>query len=1052
MKNWKPFFPFLLSRSADILPVLPMSDVENMDCLAGGNEFVISKNRHMKQTAKTTKRLLRFLVLVQFLILSGQLFAQNITVKGRVLKDDGQPVQSATVQIKGTNSGTTSNDNGDFTISAPANATLVISAVDFVTQEIKLNNRTSLDVRLAALDKSLEGVVVVGYGTQKKIDVTGSVSRVNLEAMGNAPNTNIGQFLQGTVPGLNVGLSTFAGGTPPISIRGRVTLGGSQNALIILDGIQYTGSLSSINPDDIASIDVLKDASSTAVYGAQAANGVILITSRKGKYNQKPRVAFSSAYTTQKPTQSDLRPLNRAEYLEQFKDAFYTQAFTGPDYTTPNPAFNVAAVVDPSMANATRTQVLPNDYDWWGEGTKTGSIAEHNLSLSGGGDKVTYLLSGGLVNQKGYIVNDIFKRKSIRANLEIKPLSWWKIGLVGSGAFVDQDGSEPSLGNLTIASPLLVPYDTAGNVIPSPTNTVVPNPFTTYYVDDYDRHQYYFANIYSDLDVPFIKGLNYRMNFGNNFRTDQHYYASKFDGGLTGRAYKENQDYYDYTFDNILTYTRKFGRHDLTVTGLYGAIERKYSRTFAEGIGFTRLNLSYNDLASANNRNITTNAWTEALNYQMGRINYKYNDKYLLTATVRRDGFSGFAKNYKSAVFPTVALGWIMSSEKFMEGLKFVNFLKLRFGYGLSGNQTQRYQSLARIATNSSYVYGDGGSTAFGQQVATLENPNLKWERTKGINLGLDFTLVGNRLTGSLDYYNNNTEDLLFPVRIPFTTGFDTIMTNLGKIHNKGFEAALTYHIIRKKDFNWSATFNFWTNTNEIKSLTGVDANGDGVEDDLTASGLFIGRSIQTIFDYQQDGIYQLTDTRLPGFQIGSLRVVDQDKNNDITAADRVFIGRVEPAYRFSLFNTLNYKNFALSFFLNSIQGGNDGFLGNSVRSYFREDNSVRNNDLNKVDFWSPRNPNGKFPRNISGSRSRIEANMWESRSFVRLQDVSLSYQLPAKILSKIKAQAINIYVSGKNLATWTKWDGWDPETGQGYLLDGRPVLRAITFGIHVTY
>lgn len=1005
----------------------------------------------MKQTAKTTKRLLRFLVLVQFLFLTGHALAQNITVKGRVLKDDGQPVQSATVQIKGTNSGTTTNDNGGYTITAPGNATLVISAVDFVSQEVKLNNRSTVDIRLTALDKSLEGVVVVGYGTQKKIDVTGSVSRVNLEAMGNAPNTNIGQFLQGTVPGLNVGLSTFAGGTPPISIRGRVTLGGSQNALIILDGIQYTGSLSSINPDDIASIDVLKDASSTAVYGAQAANGVILITSRKGKYNQKPRVAFSSAYTTQNPTQSDLRPLNRAEYLEQFKDAFYTQAFIGPDYTTPNPAFNVAAVVDPSM-RISPTQLKPYDYDWWGEGTKTGSIAEHNLSLSGGGDRVTYLLSGGLVNQKGYIVNDIFKRKSIRANLEVKPVSWWKIGLVGSGAFVDQDGAEPSLGNLTIAAPLLEPYDSAGNVIPNPTNTVVPNPFNTFYVDDYDRHQYYFANIYSDLDIPFIKGLNYRMNFGNNFRTDQHYYASKFDGGLTGRAYKENQDYYDYTFDNILTYVRKFGKHDLSVTGLYGAIERKYSRTFAEGIGFTRLNLSYNDLSSATNRNITTNAWSEALNYQMGRVNYKYNDKYLFTATVRRDGFSGFAKNYKSAVFPTVALGWIMSSEKFMENLRFVNFLKLRMGYGLSGNQTQRYQSLARVATNSSYVYGDGSGTAFGQQVATLENPNLKWERTKGINLGVDFTLLGNKLTGSLDYYNNNTEDLLFPVRIPFTTGFDTIMTNLGKIHNQGFEASLTYNIIRKKDFNWSATFNFWTNTNTIKSLTGADANGDGIEDDLIASGLFIGKSIQTIFDYQQDGIYQLTDTRLPGFQIGSLRVIDQDKNNDITAADRVFIGRVEPAYRFSLFNTLNYKNFALSFFLNSIQGGNDGYLGNNVRSYFREDNSVRNNDLNKVDFWSPRNPNGKFPRNISGSRSRIEANMWESRSFVRLQDVSLSYQLPAKVLGKIKAQAINIYVSGKNLATWTNWEGWDPETGQGYLLDGRPVLRAITFGIHVTY
>ncbi len=1005
----------------------------------------------MRQTANTKKRLLRAFMLLQFLCITGLAMAQNITVKGRVLKDDGQPVPDASVLLKGTTGGTTTDNNGDFTISAPANGVLVISAVDFATLEVKIANRTAVNIRLIQTEKSLEGVVVVGYGTQKKIDVTGSVARVNLEAMGNAPNTNIGQFLQGTIPGLNVGVSTFAGGTPPISIRGRVTLGGNQNTLIILDGIQYTGSLSSINPDDISSIDVLKDASSTAVYGAQAANGVILITSRKGKYNQKPRVAFSSAYTSQSPS-VNLRPLNRAEYLEQFKDAFYTQAFTGPDFTTPNPSFNVAAVVDPTMANATRTEVLPNDYNWWDQGTKTGLISEHNLSLSGGGDRVTYLLSGGLVNQKGYIVNDVFKRKSLRLNLEVKPVNWWRIGLVSSGSFVDQDGAEPSLGNLTIAAPLLVPYDAAGNIIPSPTNTVVPNPFLTFHVDDRDRHQYYFANIYSDLDIPFIKGLNYRMNFGNNFRTDQHYYASKFDGGLTGRAYKENQDYYDYTFDNILTYTKKFGKHDLTATALYGAIERTFSRTFAEGVGFTRLNLSYNDIGSATNRNITTNANSEALNYQMGRVNYKYNDKYLFTATVRRDGFSGFAKNFKSAIFPSVALGWIISSEKFMENVNGVNFLKLRIGYGGSGNQTQRYQSLARVSTNSSYVYGDGGGTAFGQQIISLENPNLKWERTKGMNMGLDFTLLNNRLTGSLDYYNNNTEDLLFPVRIPFVTGFDTIMTNLGKINNKGFEAGLTYKIMNKKNFNWSATFNFWANTNKIISLTGQDANGDGIEDDLISSGLFIGKSIQTIFDYKADGIYQIGETRLPGFQTGSFRVVDLDKSSTITAADRMFIGRVEPAYRFSLFNTLNYKNFAVSFFINSIQGGKDGYLGNNARSYFREDNSVRNNEFTATDFWSPRNPNGKYPRNISGSRSSIDPALYESRSFVRLQDVSLSYNLPAKILGKIKAQAINVYVSGKNLATWSKWDGWDPETGQGLLLDGRPVLRAFTVGIHVTY
>ena len=620
------------------------------------------------------------------------------------------------------------------------------------------------------------------------------------------------------------------------------------------------------------------------------------------------------------------------------------------------------------------------------------------------------------------------------------------------------------MGIITISAPLLVPFDSLGNLIPSPTNTVVGNPFHTYYVDDYDRNQYYFANIYSDLDIPFIKGLNYRMNFGNNYRTYQHYFSSKYGAGLTGQAYKENQDYYDYTFDNILTYTRRFDRHDITVTALYGAIERKFSRTFAEGIGFDRLNLSYNNISSANIRNITTNAWEEALNYQMGRLNYKFDDKYLLTATLRRDGFSGFAENYKYAFFPSVGLGWIITQEQFMSDVGFVNMLKLRAAYGESGNQTSRYSSLSRVGTNSSYVFGDGSGTAFGQQVNSLSNPNLKWERTKGLNIGVDFTILDG-LGGSLDYYNNNTYDLLFDVTIPAITGFNTISTNLGKIQNTGFEAALTYQIMKKKDFTWSVSANFWTNTNEIKSLTGVDANGDGKEDDLVSSGLFIGKSISAIFDYQADGIYQLNDPLLPGFQTGSYRVVDLDKNNDITAADRMFLGRQEPAYRLSFYNNLTYKGISLTFFINSIQGGKDGYLANNVRLYYRDDNAIRNNELTAVDFWSPRNPDGKYPRIISGSHSKVEPPLYESRSFVRLQDVSLSYNLPNKIIQKIKAQAVNFYVSGKNLATWTDWEGWDPETlvpitvngvttdqPNGLRLDGRPALRAFTFGVHITY
>jgi TonB-linked SusC/RagA family outer membrane protein len=1008
------------------------------------------------------RKLSMFIVFGFSLFLSTAAFAQTKTVAGKVTDGQGLPVSGATVTVKGTNEATASDNDGHFSINAAKGATLVITSVNYVDQEVTVGNSNNISVLLSPKGGDLGEVVVVGYGTQKKIDVTGSVARVNLETMANAPNTNIGQYLQGTVPGLNVGLSTFAGGTPPISIRGRVTISGSQATVIIVDGIQYNNSLSSINPDDIASIDILKDASATAVYGAQGANGVILITSKKGKYNQKPRISFSSSYTTQTPSGGDdLRPKNREDYLQGIRDAFWNVAYLGPNYTDPNPAFKIENVVDASMATTGRTALLPNNYDWWKEATNTGSIIDNSLSVSGGGDRVTYLLSGSVVNQKGYIINDKFNRKSIRANLEIKPVNWWRVGLVSSGSFVNQDGSEPGIGLINIFSPLLVPYDSLGNVIPSPTNTVLGSPMTSYYVDDYERHQYWVGNIYSDLDIPFISGLNYRLNFGNNLRNDQHYYASRFDANQNGRAYKENQSNYDYTFDNIVTYNKTFGKHGITVTGLYGAVKRKNERTLAEGTGFSRLNLSYNGIGGADTKNVTTTGYDEALNYQMGRIAYKFDDRYLLTATIRRDGFSGFAKNYKYATFPSVALGWVITGEEFMQSVKWVNFLKLRAGYGVIGNQTTRYFSIATVNTNASYIYGDGSQTAFGQQVSTLGNDNLKWEKTAGLNFGVDFTLLKNRLSGNLEYYNNNTTDLLFSVAVPSLTGFDLFRTNLGKINNMGFEVGLTGKIIEKKDWNWTSTFNIWGNTNKIKHLTDVDANNDGKEDDIVSSGLFIGKSIQEIFDYQQMGIYQLGETLLPGFQTGSLKVFDKDKNGTINSDDRVFIGKREPAYRMSWYNSFGYKGFTLSFFLNSVQGGKNGNLENNVRLYFREDNSIRNNDLKGVDYWSPRNPNGKYPRIITGTHSTVEPAMYESRDFIRLQDVSLGYSFSPKILSKVKAQSISIYVSGKNLATWTDWQGWDPEVStnnganenQGRIVtDGRPVLMGYTVGLHINY
>ncbi len=1010
-------------------------------------------------------KLLGLIPILFLFFVSSTLFGQS-AVTGVVKDQQGSELPGASVTVKGTTQGTVSDAAGKYTIAVSSGSTLVFSMIGYKTQEAVVGSSNNLDITLEEDQTSLSEVVVIGYGTQKKIDLTGAVSSVDLSVREGAPNTNIAQFLQGAVPGLNVGVATNSGGTPPIAIRGQTTLGGNRSVLIILDGVQYNGSLSSINPIDIASIDVLKDASSTAVYGAQAANGVILITSKKGGYDKKTQVSFTSAYTIQNPTVGNaLRPYNREEFLNSVREGFYDQAYLAPEYTTPNPDFDIRGVVDATMANPNRSELLPNDYNWADEATNTGSIVENNLSISGGSGKAQYLLSGSFVDQKGFIVNDIFKRNTVRANLEIRPLDWLKIGLISSGSFVNQDGAEPNFGVLNITSPLLVPYDENGNVIPNPTNTVVPNPFNTFFVDDKDRNNYLFANVFADVNIPFIKGLNYRLNFGNNGRTSERYTSSQFEGNLAGRVSKRLQHYYDYTLDNILTYTKSFGKSEISSTLLYGAIERKFDETFVEGVGFSRLNLSFNELGNADVRNASSTSNRQTLNYQMARLNYKLNDKYLLTATVRRDGFSGFARNNKTAVFPTFAMGWIASEESFIKNIDVLDFLKFRVGYGIAGNQTPAFSSLALVGGNQAYVFGNGGPTAFGQQVNSLGNDNLRWERTAGLNVGMEFGLLRSRLSGTLEYYNNQTYDLLFSIPLPNLTGFGNIQSNVGQLSNQGLEATINYVMVQRKDFNWNTSFNFWSNTNKIISLTGADNNGDGIEDDIVntgSGGLYIGRSINSIFDYQANGIYQLNEERLPGFQVGGYRVVDQNGDGEITALDRTFLGTLEPKFRMSWQNTFSYKQFSLNVFFNSVMGDKDSYLsgGNfennnfvtNTRIYFRDDNAIRNNDLVGVDYWSPANPNGKYARVISGTRSRVEPTLYENRNFIRLQDVTFAYNLPAKVLDAIKADRVNLYVSGKNLLTFTKWDGWDPETGQGMITGGRPVLRGYTAGLMVTF
>lgn len=984
------------------------------------------------------------------IILSNQLDETTglLTVRGRVTDSQNEPITGVTVVLKGTTHGIITNVDGEYSLTEVAgNGVLQFSFIGMKPVEIMVDNNPVIDVIMEEEFIGLNEVVAIGYGVMRKSDLTGAVSRANVEDFKRSPNTNVGQLLQGTVPGLSVGQVTSAGSTPSISIRGKTTLAGKTDVLIVLDGIIYNSSLSSINPNDIESVDILKDASATAVYGAQAANGVILITTKKGIAG-KTHISFASSYTVQNPTKN-LRPMNRKEYLSFVKGFYYDKAYLEPNFTAPDASFDLASYLpDEVMRDGSQSDgISPHDYNWWNEGTRTGSIVENKLSISGGNNAASYLLSFGNTEQQSFILNDDFKRNSVRINLDANPTSWWKLGVQSFGSFVNQDGVEPSVWGLRTQSPLITPYEEDGGIKPYPFNTLDTNPFMGSSVDDKERHNYFFANVYSEIMLP-IEGLSYRFNFGNNYRIDQRYYASEYGAGLTGSAYKHHSTYTDYTFDNILNYNRNFGIHDVGATLVYGAIERKYDYTDSNADGFPRMTLGYNSLELGTNQYANSDAWEEALLYQMLRANYKLMNRYLITATIRRDGFSGFAENNKTALFPSVAFGWVLSDESFFN-VPGLNYLKIRGGYGISGNQTSRYNSLAKVETQAGYVFGDGGSTLFSQKLASMENSELKWEKTKGVNAGFDYGFFGNKLNGSFEVYQTTTKDLLYNVAIPTITGFSSISSNVGEIQNRGIEFVVTSRNIERKNFGWTTTFNISSNSNKIVTLLGTDSDGDGKEDDLVSSNLFIGEPISAVYGYIIDGIYQVDEDIPAGYNPGNYKIRDVTGEGDLTTDDRVILGKADPAYNFGVLNNFRFHNFSLSFFINSIQGGKDGYLGSNSMALYRNDNNLRWNLISEQasDLWSPQNPDATYSRSVTAGA--IVPTRYQDRSFIRLQDVTLSYTLPNNFLVPYGIKDLSLFVNGKNLVTLTDWNGWDPEANSNY--GGRPVMKSLSFGFNVT-
>ncbi len=981
---------------------------------------------------------------------------QNI-VSGVVTDSNGQPLSGANIVEKGTTNGVTADFDGNFSISMDNDSgIIVVSYIGFATKEVNVNGQKNLNIRLEESAASLDEVVLIGYGTQRKSDLTGSVLRADIESFENQPNVSLLQSLQGSLPGLNVGQVGAVGENPSVSIRGRTSLSGQQEPLIVLDGAIYRGSIIDINPNDIASVDVLKDASATAVYGSQAANGVILITSKSGKGPDKIVFNFKSSVSVQSPIR-ELRAGSPESYVNEYIDGYILNSRLAPDYIQLNPDYDFTA--------SFKTEDMVNAYkegqstDWHDLLTNSTSLlSNHNISMAYNGDTSSTFMSIGYTDQEGYHVGEDYTRWNVRMNMENRYGDWLKVGVQSFLTSSDFSGLD-----IDRSTRYLPPYALSrqenGELNPQP-GGLLTNPLNDILNADHEDYRFnIFGNIYAQIDLPFVKGLSYKINYTTNYRNNRENIFKPYGANFQGLGSKENVNERSYSSDNILTYNNTFNdKHNLNLTLLYGFEKRKGEGTFSSATNFADPSLGFNglEIGQADLQQVASSAFEESSLYSMARLTYNFSRKYYFTATIRRDGFSGFGREHKFGTFPSTSLAWALNEENFLKDLTWLNTLKMRASYGVSGNRTiARYQTLSVVNGGFNYVDAEERSL-YSQQISDLANANLKWETTNGFNLGVDFRLFNNRVNGSVDYYRNTTEDILYTVRIPEITGFNQLPVNLGKLGNHGVDINLNTVNINTKDFNWNSTFNFSRNRDELISLLGADNDGDGIEDDLISDNLFIGESLQSIYDLQITGdFYQLNDEIPSGFDVGAFKIEDKDGVDGITPDDRVILGSESPSYRFSLQNQFSYRNWNLMVFVNSIQGGKNMYLGRDDLLAWNTVNSEGLLDRNLpagVDYWTPENPDARYQKLLINVSNGLVGRRYTSRNFVRLQDVSLGYDFDSKLLEKLHLSKLKLFFSGKNLVTWTKYNGWDPELGTGLDLNGSPVLKTYTLGLNIEF
>lgn len=1020
----------------------------------------------LKKTSITTKALCFLLMLL--LLVGNSLYAQN-QVTGTVTNQaDNQPVVGATVQVKGTTTGTQTNSDGSFTINAATNATLVISAVGYMPQEVAVNNRNQITVLMQASAGGLDEVVVVGYGTQRRTRVTGAISTVSGKTISELPVPSVSQALQGRVAGVQVTNNGSPGAQPIVRIRGISSISFASNPIYVVDGFP-TGDLSAIDTRDIESVDVLKDASAAAIYGSRATSGVIIITTRKGRRDGKVRVTLDSYVGTQTITKK-LDLLNTSQYLQ------YATALTGGSLP---PRLQSANFNQPIYNGASLTYAQ-NNTDWQDEYFRTGMMTQHNIGLSGGNEVSRFYASGGYFKQEGTTPAVGYERFNFRLNSDHQ-IS--KVFTFGQNLYVahgdqaydnNEEQARTNLVNVIRQLPYMPVYDpTTSSGYRSANNSFDGSDPTNPILDAELRNPGNRKTLKvlgtAFLDINFTSWLKFRSTFGvDHANTLDYRFSPIFESGgtvagssATVASITNNRTVSTVRlFTEQLTFEKSFGQHHLNVTGVYEQQEQDFR---VENTSGQQPSNEIKTLLNASNIALATRREGNYLMSILGRVNYDFAGKYLVSVAARRDGLSVWAPGRKWATFPSGSVGWRIDQEEFMKSQSLISELKIRAGYGvtgLAGTVLGNFPWLVAVdANNTVYPFNNvnaGSVTTQGSSINALGNPELEWEKTKQVNIGLDLGLFRNRLTLSAEYFIRNTDNLLLNVPIPPSYGYPnaSVLQNIAEMENKGLELQVGYSSAGNRDFRYNITGNLSAIRNKVIDLApgvpNIEAGGNQDFGTYNITRTQAGEAVQSFYGWLVDGIFQsMAEVNNSATQVnptagqqydptkhtspGDIKFRDVNNDGVINEADRVFLGSFLPKFTYALNGSVSYKNFDLSVFFQGVQG-NKVFNASRIIS----EGMVRlfNSSTEVLNAWAPGKTNTTVPRAVNGDPNQNvrPSDRWiEDGSYLRLKNIMLAYSVPSSALSRIGKGVVSsfrIYVSGQNLLTFTRYKGYDPEVG----------------------